>query len=58
MLIVNNPRRLRLNNIFILTIMNIRKSKAVLILLDKVSMILIFRKEIINVNTDVVSLWN
>ena len=38
--------------------MDIRKSKAVLILLDKVSMILIFRKEIINVNTDVVNLWN
>ena len=34
------------------------KVKPCLTLLDKVSMILIFRKEFINVNTDVVNLWN
>ena len=35
-----------------------QKVKPCLTLLDKVSMILIFRKEFINVNTDVVNLWN
>ena len=56
MLIVNNPVLDLLA--FYINNNGHYKSKAVLILLDKVSMILIFRKEIINVNTDVVNLWN